>query len=129
MTAADVLVVEDEDGVRTTVAAILRMQGYRVDEAVDGEEALTMLGHEAPAVLVLDYHMPRLDGLALLDALAHPPVTILMSAHSIDPDTHRRVGTKVFRLLKKPFNPDRLLSVVADALSQGTVGQGAVEVP
>lgn len=114
-----VLVVDDEEGVRTTVAAILRHAGYTVLEAPDGRAALNLLDSGRPEVMVLDVQMPRVDGIEVLEELASPPTTILMSARSLDPDVHGRVGLKIFGLLRKPFRPERLVAAVADALTGG----------
>ncbi len=113
-----VLVVDDEEGVRTTVAAILRSAGYRVLEAQDGRAALSLLDHDQPEVMVLDVQMPRVDGIEVLEELADPPTTILMSARALDPEVHGRVRLKVFTLLKKPFRPERLVDAVAAALGE-----------
>jgi CheY-like chemotaxis protein len=106
------LVVEDEEGVRTTIAAILRSAGYVVHEAPNGEIALAMLDAGCSDVMVLDVRMPRRDGFSVLENLPSPPVTILMSAQSLDPDSFDRVRTKVFAHLRKPFRPERLIETV-----------------
>lgn len=110
-----VLVVEDEEGVRTTIAAILRSAGYVVHEAPDGEIALTMLDAGVSDVMVLDVRMPNRDGISVLENLPSPPVTILMSAQSLEPDAYDRVRQKVFAHLRKPFRPERLIETVESA--------------
>jgi CheY-like chemotaxis protein len=112
-----VLVVEDEEGVRTTVAAILRSAGYVVHEAPDGEIALAMLEAGCSDVMVLDVRMPQRDGFSLLESLPSPPVTILMSAQSLDPNSYDRVRNKVFAHLRKPFRPERLIETVDAAFN------------
>ncbi len=113
-----VLVVEDEEGVRTTIAAILRSAGYVVHEAPDGEIALTMLDAGVSDVMVLDVRMPNRDGISVLENLPSPPVTILMSAQSLEPDAYNRVRQKVFAHLRKPFRPERLIETVESAFEQ-----------
>lgn len=110
-----VLVVEDEEGVRTTIAAILRSAGFVVHEAPDGEIAMTMLDAGVSDVMVLDVRMPNRDGISVLENLPSPPVTILMSAQSIEPDAYGRVRSKVFAHLRKPFRPERLIETVEAA--------------
>lgn len=114
-----ILVAEDEDGIRTTVAAILRMKGFDVIEAVDGEEALLRLDEATVAVMILDVRMPRRDGVSVLDALDKPPAVVLVSAHSLDAESHHRLEHKIFAVLKKPFHPERLLDMVEAALAGG----------
>jgi CheY-like chemotaxis protein len=113
-----VLVVDDDDGVRTTACEILRGDGYEVSQAEDGEEALVVLEREDPEVLVLDVRMPRRDGISLLDALDRPPVVVLVSAFSLENDVRARLGDKVFRYLRKPVAPYLLLEVVAAAAAR-----------
>lgn len=113
---ACVLVCDDDEGVRTTVAAILRRAGYKVLEADDGDAAWVLLGEEKISALILDIRMPGRDGIALLDALDAPPAVLLVSAFSVEPAVRARIGPKVFRYLRKPVRPEQLLDVVAAAL-------------
>jgi CheY-like chemotaxis protein len=116
VTGALVLVVDDEEAVRTSVAEILRGVGYEVIEADNGERALEMLGaHDDVAVVVLDVRMPRLDGIGVLDALDQPPAVILLSAHTVSPEVRDRLAGKVVSFLEKPVAPRRLLDEVAMA--------------
>ena len=120
--AATVLLAEDDDRLRETLAEIIAMRGYRVIEAADGERALEQLSAEQVEVLILDLHMPRLDGLGVLERLDGPrPVVILYSAFEFySPDQLRQLGLegKVFRALRKPVPPPVLLSSVEEALGQ-----------
>jgi len=82
--AVRVLVVDDDQVVRTVVADYLRGRGYEVDEAEDGVEALDSIRQTAPDVVVTDLGMPRLDGLGLLRALSksNPDLpAIVLTAH------------------------------------------------
>ena len=122
MDPVEVLVVEDEEGIRSTVAAILRLNGYSVSEAEDGDVALDILNRHPFEVMVLDVRMPKRDGVSVLEALDRPPAVVLMSAHSLDADDHERIEHKVFAMLKKPFRPERLVDVVAAAAARTAEG-------
>ena len=114
---ADVLVVDDEESLRHSVADILRGAGYSVMEAEDGQAAIDVLETGTFTVMVLDQRMPRKTGLEVLDSLASPPppAVIFMSAARIEVDDKERVGKKVFSYLTKPVAPRFLLDEVAAA--------------
>lgn len=117
---ADVLVVDDEEPIRTSVAEILRAAGYSVAEAVDGQDALDMLESGSVSVLLLDIRMPRRTGIEVLQALDAPPNVILMSAYRFEGEDKRSVGHKVFSHLMKPVAPRQLLDEVRAAMNGET---------
>ena len=113
-----VLVVDDDEDVRSSFAEILRTAGYSVVEARDGFEALEHLRSSPVAALVLDILMPRLSGLELLDRLDDPPPVLLLTARDYDVYvTGRR--SKVYMYLQKPVPPRELLRAVARATARG----------
>jgi CheY-like chemotaxis protein len=113
---ADILVVDDEEPIRTSVAEILRTSGYSVLEAEDGQAALDVLASGSVGVLILDIRMPRRTGIEVLQELDHPPHVILMSAFQFGGEDERNVGHKVFSHLVKPVAPRRLLQEVEAAM-------------
>jgi CheY-like chemotaxis protein len=115
---ADILVVDDEEPVRTSVAEILRAAGYKVAEAVDGQDALDLLESGSVTVLLLDIRMPRRTGIEVLQALDSPPNVILMSAYRFEGEDRRSVGHKVFSHLMKPVAPRQLLDEVRAAIDR-----------
>ena len=64
-----VLVVDDEEGARSGLEKLLRLEGYAVDAAADGLAALERAAEQPPDVVVTDLKMPRMDGLALMERL------------------------------------------------------------
>ena len=113
---ADILVADDEEPIRTSVAEILRAAGYSVAEAVDGQDALDLLESGSVSVLLLDIRMPRRTGIEVLQALESPPSVILMSAYRFEGEDKRSVGHKVFSHLMKPVAPRQLLDEVRAAI-------------
>ncbi len=112
-----ILVVDDEATIRETIAELLEIEGYRVETARDGLDALRRLRQAKPDVIVVDLMMPRLDGWGLVracradPALADLPV-IAMSAR---PDVAQSVaGLDVQVCLTKPFQVDELLAALED---------------
>ena len=111
-----VLVVDDNDGVRSSMSDILRTVGYTVEEAADGEDALSLLTTKRFDAMVLDLKMPRRDGASLLSALSEPPTVVVVSAFELDDETRHRAGSTIVAHLSKPVPPQQLLDAVADAV-------------
>jgi DNA-binding NtrC family response regulator len=113
---ARVLVVDDDDEVRTLLVRTLRRRGYSVDEAADGIEGLARVEQAAPDVVVTDMAMPRLDGLGFLKALkekhAELPVIVLTGHGSMENVLQAMREGVLFDYLMKPL-PDLALLEVA----------------
>jgi len=116
-----VLVTEDEPDLRATLRDIFHLEGYETVGAEDGAMAVEILTSETVDVLVLDLHMAKLDGVCLLQQIdAPPPMVIVYSAFEFySPEAVRElVGSKVFRMLRKPVPPPELLSAVSEAIAE-----------
>ena len=111
-----VLVVDDDESVRSSFAGVLRAAGFEVIEAADGFIALETLRATRVAAVVLDLRMPVLDGFTLLDRLDDPPPIILATVRGYDGEITRR-RDKVFRYLQKPVPPETLITMVAEAVT------------
>ena len=114
-----VLVVEDEPAVREMVADFLRDEGYAVEEARDGAEAIRTLDQHCQradhlCAVLLDMMLPRVDGVGVLRHLAsvgaRVPV-VAMSASREHLTVALSAGAQM--VVPKPFDLDRLLSVVS----------------
>ena len=117
-----ILLVDDEADVAIGLAAVLRAQGYEVEVARDGLEALERLAEDPlPDLVLLDYEMPQLDGEEVLRRLrreprtAHLPV-LLATASQIDLSRLRRVSG----LLRKPYPRHVLFAMIARLLPTGS---------
>jgi DNA-binding response OmpR family regulator len=116
-----VLIVEDEPAVRETLKVIFQLQGYETVEAEDGEIALQILSNRYVDVLILDLHLPKLNGVSLLQQIdPPPPMVIIHSAFEFySPDEiGKGIGSKVFRMIRKPIPPPQLLSAVSAAVAE-----------
>lgn len=121
-----VLVVEDNDDLRSLLGDVLEDAGFEVMAVSNGAEALEAARGWAPAAIVLDLMMPVMDGAAflrerrLLPSLASVPVLVL-TAHPY----HHRVldGLGPTAVLRKPYDLDELISAV-QALCEGETGRG-----
>jgi len=112
----DVLVVEDDHAVRSSIAEIIRNEGLVVVEAEDGFVALEHLRSNVVGMVLLDLNMPVLDGLGLLDKLDSPPPVVVLTARSYDADIDRR-RSKITGYLRKPSHPDVVLTAVRSCLA------------
>jgi signal transduction histidine kinase len=115
MAKARILVVDDEYGVRSGIRQILEIEGYDVDDAGTGAEALALLGNSDYDVALLDYRLPDIDGLSILQTIkvtGLQVMTCMITAYA-NIDTAiaaTRQGVDFF--LPKPFLPDDLIGVV-----------------
>jgi CheY-like chemotaxis protein len=112
-----VLVVEDNDDIRSSFSDILRTVGYTVIEAADGEEALSLLATMRFDAMVLDLKLPRRDGASLLSALSEPPAVVVVSAYELDDRTRHSAGSTIVANLSKPVLPQQLVDAVFDAVT------------
>ncbi len=126
-----ILVVEDITPVRELIEVQLRLRGYQVLTARDGQEALELIAGFKPAVVVTDILMPRVDGFALAHRLRCDPQTtripiVFLSATYVSAEDERfALHLGAMRFLPKPINTDELFIAVADALT----GQSSAATP
>jgi CheY-like chemotaxis protein len=114
------LVVEDDDESRLALAAVLRLQGYCVVPAANGEEGLRALRDgPAPDLILLDMLMPGLDGWGFLGQLqqigAQAPVIVTTGAEVLTPEWAAAHGCA--GLLRKPVELEELLGEVRRCLA------------
>ncbi|HEU4710089.1 MAG TPA: response regulator transcription factor [Pyrinomonadaceae bacterium] len=117
------LVVDDEPNLLRAVAACLRGEGYEVDTARSGEEALVQIAQRLPDLIVSDIRMPRMDGYAFARQLRGNPRTDLIPLVFLtakDESSERIAGIRsgVDAYLTKPFEPDELIAVIGNILAR-----------
>ena len=122
MTTARVLVVDDEELVRLSVARILQKFGYDVITAADGSEAMARVcGVESVDLILMDVTMPSMDGPTAARELRERGVgvpIVLMSGYAEEELVNRGVMTHADGFLKKPFEVTELVAAVRDRLAQ-----------
>ena len=111
------LIADDEPHIVSLVRATLEDDQIRVLEAADGETALELAQAAHPDVILLDVHMPRLDGLEVCcrlrsDRQFEQTKIILLTAAAQAADEARGLAAGADHYLTKPFSPIRLLSLV-----------------
>jgi len=114
-----ILVVDDDEDIREVVASILKVEGYEVDVACDGRQALDHVMGAQPSLILLDLMMPVMDGRAFLreidqrEALAQIPVVIFTAFAERDDRSLMRP------ILRKPLNVNELIGTVAGFCEPG----------
>lgn len=116
-----VLVVDDDDVIRGLISINFELEGFEVDGACDGEQALQQVATQRPDVITLDVMMPRLSGLEVADRLRADPDTapirlVLVSARAQEADLERAETLGVDAYVTKPFEPDELIRIVRSLL-------------
>jgi CheY-like chemotaxis protein len=114
-----VLVVDDDEDVRTIICAMLMEAGYNVYEASDGLEAVDALKKRRYDVLLTDYHMPKMDGLELLDltqAMWPDLPVILASSDTFVTGHMNSLLDPAYAVLGKPFERADLLGMIRSAI-------------
>lgn len=117
---ADVLIIDDDAGVRDVCTTMLHVLGYRAHDARGGDEAMAALDQDASVKLVLlDLQMPDMDGDEVLRALKekHPALRVLMMSGRARDDLQRYLQSGADAVLKKPFGLSELDQSVGAALS------------
>lgn len=116
-----ILVVEDDDTVRETLALNLHAEGYQVHTAEDGESGLAAARELDPDLLVLDVMLPKLDGLTvcrLIRRESNVPI-ILLTARGTEADRIVGLETGADDYIVKPFSLGEFLARVRAALRRG----------
>jgi two-component system, cell cycle sensor histidine kinase and response regulator CckA len=119
-----VLIVDDEDSVRRVLRSTLERAGYKVLQAANGKEAITIYNSSGPAIaaVIIDMTMPVLGGLPTMRELVrmNPDVRIIAASGIHDNEAMARsIGSQVKHFLAKPFTSERLLTAVATAVAGG----------
>lgn len=117
-----VLVVDDEEGIRTFITEVLEGEGLDVTVAEDGARAAAILERQTFHLLVTDLKMPRMDGMALVRKARseHPDMeVIVLTAHGSVGSAVEAMKLGAFDYLSKPLSgPDEMRLVVARALER-----------
>ncbi|SMF51868.1 response regulator [Pseudobacteriovorax antillogorgiicola] len=120
MDGPSVLIIDDDEDIRTIFTQILKSEGYDVYDAIDGLDTVQTLDVIKPDILLLDLKMPRMDG---FEALTHirsagfqEPIIIITGLNGVDvEDKALELGANAF--LRKPVRPDDLKMEVKACLS------------
>ena len=119
---ARILIAEDNAEIRALVSSILVEDGHKVGVAQNGQQALEMMGEDAPDVLILDIMMPQMDGYSVLkeiksSGLKEQTKILILTAKTSESDWVRGYKLGADAYVTKPFDIDELTAQINELLS------------
>lgn len=123
MSPTRILIVDDESRIRLMLRTALESEGYGIEEAADGQEALEAVRRRVPALMILDLSMPALDGIGVLEKLKplshhEKPRVIVLTAYGSIPTAVKATRLGALDFLEKPVTPEELRQAVAGVLKE-----------
>jgi two-component system nitrogen regulation response regulator NtrX len=119
-----ILIVDDEESIRLTLAGILQDENFRTLSARNGEECLAFLKEETPDLILLDIWMTGIDGIETLKQIraANPEmIVIMMSGHATIPSAVQSTKLGAYDFIEKPLSMEKLLLSINNALKIGSL--------
>ncbi len=120
----EILIIDDEKAIRKTLTEILSFEGYKIEEAADGEEGLKKFREKAYDVVLCDIKMPRIDGIEFLqkagEANADVPI-IMISGHGNIETAVDAVKKGAYDYISKPPDLNRLLITIRNAMDRSSL--------
>ncbi len=117
-----ILIVDDDDSIRSFMIQMLARSGFIVEEAVDGLEGLEKVHKNKPDIIILDGSMPGLDGPGMFRILREDPETrdipVIFCTSSCVLDDVRDIATDNVDYLRKPFACDELYDKINNMLEK-----------
>jgi len=121
---ADILIIDDEKAIRKTLTEILSFEGYKIEEAADGEEGLKKFKEKNFDLVLCDIKMPKLDGIEFLQKAgeinADVPV-IMISGHGNIETAVEAVKKGAYDYISKPPDLNRLLITIRNAMDKSSL--------
>lgn len=116
-----ILIADDEQNIRSTVGHALRMEGYEVATAIDGQDALAKLREAEFDLLLLDLRMPGKDGMEVLrQVVEHYPNVrvVIVTAYGTVETAVEAVKLGAVDFIQKPFTPQEIRALVAQVMDR-----------
>jgi two-component system nitrogen regulation response regulator NtrX len=117
--AATILIVDDESGIRESLGALLRDEGYDVEAAASGEECLERIGRRNFDLILLDVWLKKMDGLETLEQIQtrdEAPMVVMISGHGNIETAVRATKLGAFNFIEKPLSLETVILVVRNSL-------------
>lgn len=121
-----ILIVENDNVVRHSIARLVQLDGWQVLEAPDGVQGLRLFRNQLPDIVLTDVVMAGLDGFSLTAVIKsiRPEAPVIIMTGLINPELHEKaqdLGATAF--LRKPFEPEELLVVLSRSLESSNGGK------
>jgi two-component system nitrogen regulation response regulator NtrX len=116
---ASIFVVDDENGIRESLGALLRDEGYEVEAVASGEECLARLQTRTFDLVLLDVWLKKMDGLETLERMQAQdgaPMVVMISGHASIETAVRATKLGAFDFVEKPLSLEKVVLVVRNAL-------------
>jgi two-component system nitrogen regulation response regulator NtrX len=121
---ADILIIDDEKAIRKRLGEILSFEGYKIDEAADGEEGLKKFKERNYDVVLCDIKMPKVDGIEFLQRASESnsdiPI-IMISGHGNIETAVEAVKKGAYDFISKPPDLNRLLITIRNAMDKSSL--------
>ncbi|PHX82748.1 MAG: response regulator [Flavobacteriales bacterium] len=121
---ARILIIDDEKSIRRTLREILEYENFKVEEAADGLEGLTLVQKEKFDIILCDIKMPKMDGMEALDKFMEANVDapiIMISGHGNIETAVEAVKKGAYDFIQKPLDLNRLLVTIRNALDKSNL--------
>ncbi|MBL0232579.1 MAG: sigma-54-dependent Fis family transcriptional regulator [Chitinophagaceae bacterium] len=121
---SDILIIDDEKAIRKTLGEILSFEGYKIDEAADGEEGLKKFREKNYDLVLCDIKMPKLDGIEFLQKAGeiNPDIPIIIiSGHGNIETAVEAVKKGAFDYISKPPDLNRMLITIRNAMDKSSL--------
>lgn len=121
---SNILIIDDEKAIRKTLSEILSYEGYKIEEAGDGEEGLRRFRDKTFDVVLCDIKMPKIDGIEFLDKARdlNPDVPVIMiSGHGTIETAVEAVKKGAYDYIAKPPDLNRLLITIRNAMDKNNL--------
>ncbi len=125
-----ILIVDDEQGIRKSLAGVLEDEGYAVETVESAERCLELLSQKSFQLLLLDVWLPGMDGLEALERIQkseNPPAVVMISGHGNIETAVRATKLGAYDFIEKPLSIEKTLLSVKNALAQQALAQENVQ--
>jgi CheY-like chemotaxis protein len=116
-----ILIVDDDEMVRMALVELLKPEGYLLDEAGSGKEALAKIGKDKYDLMMFDIIMPEIDGIELckrvraMEEYKNIPI-VFLTAKSREQDKVKGLEAGANLFLPKPISPEKLLGIISETI-------------